>query len=158
MPKNLLDKDAVILKTIPIELEMYVVINDKGQFFRAKGYSGGGNTWVDDIKKAKIYGKIGPARSTVTWFANAWPQFPPAKIGVLCINECKIVDESMRVEKAKIKKEKAETQQALARAKRELEDAQAKVISAQRNAEAIANKAAETYGALEDKMKKLNQK
>ncbi len=35
-------------------LEVYVVQNAQGQFFRAKGYGGSGKTWVDDINQANM--------------------------------------------------------------------------------------------------------
>ena len=46
-----------------MNLELYVVRNKEGKYFRTKGYSGYGDTWVDDIQKAKVYPKIGQARS-----------------------------------------------------------------------------------------------
>lgn len=58
-----------------VYLTMYAVRNQEGKFFRAKGYGGYGNTWVDDLKKAKIYPRIGQARSRVTFFANTYPQY-----------------------------------------------------------------------------------
>lgn len=50
------------------ELRFYLVVNSKGQFFRAKGYSGGGECWVTDVKKARVYGRIGPARACITFY------------------------------------------------------------------------------------------
>ena len=152
MPKSLLDKDAEIVEVKPIQMEMYVVINHKGQYFRAKGYGGGGQSWVDDIGKAKIYGRIGPARSTVTFFSNDL-KYPKPMIGVLGINTCTIVDESARVEKVKNAKESKILKRALAVAEKELASAMAKVNSAQRNAEAAASKAAEKVGDIQRKLK-----
>lgn len=50
------------------ELCFYLVVNNKGQFFRAKGYGGGGECWVTDVKKARAYARIGPARACVTFY------------------------------------------------------------------------------------------
>jgi len=85
-------------------LSVYVVQNERGQYFRAKGYSSSGSTWVDDINKSKIYAKIGPARSVVTWFANEHPTFPILKLLKLTVSNIEVMDETARVEKAKQKK------------------------------------------------------
>ena len=106
-----------------INLTLYVVRNDKGQFFRAKGYGGGGQTWVDDINKAKIYGKIGGARGTITWFANTYPKFPTLELLKLTITGVEVIDETERVNKAKEKKIIAEANSAKRNAERELEAA-----------------------------------
>lgn len=156
MPKNVLDKDAIILQVIPIALEMYVVINDNGQFFHAVGYGGYGMTWVDDIKDAKIYGKLGPARSRVTWFSSNYPKFSTPKIGVLSITECKIVDETVRVHRSIVAKKKAEVNRQLFDAQQNFERAQAEVASAQRNAESAASKAAAELAILEKQANELN--
>jgi hypothetical protein len=74
-------------------LEFHVVINSEGKYFRAKGFGGYGDTWVNDIRKAKVYPKIGQARSRVTWFANEFPKYPPPMIlkfsaaGMLLLDE-----------------------------------------------------------------------
>lgn len=156
MSKPIIHKDAVIISALPIDLEMFTVINNKGQYFRAKGYGGGGETWVDDIKKAKIYGKVGPARSLVTWFANHHPKYPTPKIGVLLATQCIIVDESVRVNNAKVSKEKKELQAAISLAKRELQSAENKLKSAHKNADDAAKAAAEKLNALQTKMNNLN--
>ena len=84
-------------------LVLYAVRNNKGQYFRAKGYGGGGNTWVDDINKAKIYGKTGGARGTITWFANNYPNYPTPDLIKLTVTGIEVMDEKGRVEKAKQK-------------------------------------------------------
>lgn len=88
-------------------LKLYAVVSKDGKFFRAKGYGGGGNSWVDDINKAKIYAKIGPARSCVTWWTNNYPKYGIPDIMEMTIGEYVILDEAKRVEKA-IASKKAE--------------------------------------------------
>lgn len=58
-------------------LELYVVRNQDGKFFRAKGMNGSGESWVEDLGRARIYAKIGPARSCVTFFAKSKSYDPP---------------------------------------------------------------------------------
>lgn len=113
-------------------LELYVVMNSSGSFFRAKGYGGYGDTWVNDISKAKTYGKIGPARSRVTWFSNTYPQYPPPAIIKLKVSSFEIMQENERVQKAKKTKEEKEAKRKTAQAKRELEYAREKFERAQK--------------------------
>lgn len=105
-------------------LIVYVVRNSSGQFFRAKGYGGGGDTWVNDINKAKIYGKIGGARGTITWFANNYPNYPTPELIKLTVTGMEVIDETERVRKAKEKKAKAEAERQKANAERALKDAE----------------------------------
>jgi len=60
------------------ELTFYIIKSKDGKYLRAKGYQGYGNNWVDDIKSAKVYQKIGPARSNVTFWASTY--FPKNNI------------------------------------------------------------------------------
>lgn len=94
-------------------LELYIVRNLEGKFFKSIGYnhrgpSGGdpGN-WVEDINKAKVYTKIGQARSRVTFFANAYPKYGIPEIIKLTVASGEILDERNRVMKAVEKKVKA---------------------------------------------------
>ena len=64
-------------------MTIYLVRNQSGQFFRAKGQSGLGQSWVDDIAKARIYTKIGPAKATVTFYTQNFPKFGTPSILVL---------------------------------------------------------------------------
>jgi len=91
-----------------LDLGLYVVVNNAGQYFRAKGYGGVGQSFVSDVKQCKVYCKIGPARSVVTYFANTYPQYPTLQIIKLNIAGYEVLDEADRVQKAKEKKAKAE--------------------------------------------------
>ena len=113
-----------------IKLELYAVKNSDGKFFRAKGY-GGGNTWVDDINKAKIYGKIGGARGTVTYFAKTYPEYPTPQILKLTVTGTEIMDETERIKKVIQKKlqdeanrDKYMAEQAFKLAKRDFDNAE----------------------------------
>lgn len=112
------------------ELVLYVVRNSKGQYFRAKGFSGSGESWVDDINKAKIYGKIGGARGTVTYFAQN-PKFPVPEIVKLTVTGMEVIDEKARVQKVLDKKAREEQEQEKRRAERQLKAAQEKLALAQ---------------------------
>ena len=48
-------------------LIMYAVRNRDGQYFRAKGYGGSGESWIEGLARARIYPRPGPARQVVTF-------------------------------------------------------------------------------------------
>ena len=68
-------------------LTFYVIQNNEGKFFRAKGFKGAGPSWVYDLKEAKVYDKIKPARSQVTFFAKRYPELPIFDILQLNVTE-----------------------------------------------------------------------
>ena len=55
-------------------LTFYVVKSKDGKYLRSTGI-GGGEHWVSEIKKAKVWNKIGPAKAQVTFWANHYPDF-----------------------------------------------------------------------------------
>lgn len=61
-------------------MKIYVVRNSDGQYFRSKGFGGYGKTWVDKLESARLYTKLGQAKSRVTWFAREYPKFPAPSI------------------------------------------------------------------------------
>lgn len=126
-------KTLAILNTPTINntLVLYAVRNSSGQFFRAKGYSGRGATWVNDINKAKIYGGTGGARGVITWFANNFPEYPIPELIKLTVTQMEVMDETARVKKTQERKLKAEEAKKARRAKYELEQAQRNFEEAQ---------------------------
>lgn len=61
-------------------MNLYAVQNQEGKFFKSIGYGGHGSNWVDTLEKAKFYAKIGQAKSRVTYFYGAWPEYGCPKI------------------------------------------------------------------------------
>lgn len=104
-----------------IELELYAVCNKDGEFMRSKGYGGSGSKWVDDIKKARIYPRIGTARSQVTYWAKHYPEYDTPKIVKLLVTGLEIVDETERISKAQRTKAKADLEFQLKNIKHQLE-------------------------------------
>jgi hypothetical protein len=119
---------------MPDQLEIYVVRNSDGNYFRAKGYHGTGDTWVSDINKARIYTKLSTARSIVSFFANNYTGFKTPEIVKMTVSVTEVLDESERVKKQQEKKQKQaeeakirRKQDALKRAQQDLEEAKARV-------------------------------
>jgi len=112
-------------------LEFYAVRNKEGKWFRAKGYGGYGDTWVKELKRARIYNRIGPARTQVSFFANNYPDYGVPDLVQFRCTEMVVLDESERVTKQQQAKQLQEKkrdlwhkQYKLKKAKEDLERAQ----------------------------------
>lgn len=119
---------------LEINIEFFAVRSKDGKYFRSVGYSGRSN-WVDDIKKAKIYPKIGGARGRVTWFATHFPTYGVPEIIKITANEAVILDEGKRVETTIKKKEEKELKRQKQQALRNLKAAEADFARAAKNLE-----------------------
>lgn len=116
------------MEDINVELVLYAVINSDGKWFRAKGMNGYGDNWVDNIQNAKIYPRIGPARSVVTFYGKHNLKEIP-KIVKIISTKIEILDEVDRVKKSiKVKHEKE--------AKRKIAINQIKVADAEKKLKA----------------------
>ena len=58
-----------------MKLNLYVVRNKEGKFFRPVGFGGMGEHWQAGLSRAKFYSKIGPAKSQVTFSSKHYPEF-----------------------------------------------------------------------------------
>lgn len=132
-PEEIKKTMDILSKKINETLVLYAVRNAKGEYFRAKGYGGGGASWVDDINKAKIYGKTGGARGTITWFANNHPSYPTPDLIKLTVSSIEVMYEKARVKKAIEKKEKSEAAAKEREAQRKLADAERNYLIAKDN-------------------------
>ena len=95
-------------------VKIYAVQNKEGKFFRAKGYGGSGESWTDDVKKARLYLKQAPASRTVSYFAEHWPEFGVPSLVEMSVGEIKILDQTAVFEKRQqVKKKRADKQLAL---------------------------------------------
>ena len=142
------------------ELELYVVRNKDGMYLRAKGYNGSGNSWVKDLKDAKIYPKISNARRQVTFWANHYPKYGVPEILVLTVTATTVLKEDDRIKKAIVKREREKLSNELYCAKKKLEKANDEVTRltdkrALLLANQCADKAAANVRTLEEKLKSL---
>ena len=113
-------------------LDLYVVRNREMKWFRAKGRDGYGDTWVDEIAKARIYTKLSQARATVTFFAAKWPQFGVPQIVHLIAKTACVLNEHDRVAKSLAKKKADKERQDVWRKKAELLAAQLELSAAKK--------------------------
>lgn len=110
----------------------YAVRNEDGKYFRSKGYCGYGDTWVDSLNKAKVYSRIGPARSQVTYFANAYPGFSIPDIVELHVTKTVVIKEVERVKKSQTNKARVDAKYAKYCAERDRKDAEKQIEEAQK--------------------------
>ena len=122
------------------ELQFYGVRNKEGKWFRAKGYGGYGETWVKELKKARIYNRIGPARAQVSYFSNEYPEYGIPDIILFKCTELVVLDETERVLKQKKSKEFAEKKREMINRKRDLEEAQRQFEQSQKRLKELKNK------------------
>jgi hypothetical protein len=86
-------------------MKLYLVQNHEGKYFRAKGYGGRGLSWVDLPEHARIYTKIGPATSIITWWSNH-TNLPVAKLVVFDAQPIEIIDMTEKMLKKKLSHQK----------------------------------------------------
>lgn len=124
-PPKIVFKAGFLVYHIRMEqLEIYVVRNKEGKYFRAKGFSGSGASWVEGLGTARLYPRIGPARACVTYFATQYPKYGIPVIVVLTATETKILDESARVKKSRDNKARIEAAHHLRRKTESLKEAE----------------------------------
>lgn len=123
-----------------INLEFFAVRNSSGQYFHNVGYGGYGKSWVDDLSKAKIYTKIGQARSRVTWFSRNHPEYPMPVIIKIIANRAVVLDETERVKKAILSKQRTEIRREEESAKQSIKYAEEDLKRAQEKLEKLKNK------------------
>lgn len=121
---------------LEINIEFFAVRSKDGKYFRSVGFSGR-NNWVDDIKKAKIYPKIGGARGRVTWFAKNYPEYGVPDIIKITANEAVVLNEAERVDKTIKKKEEKELKRQRECAKRNLKAAEEELTRASKKLEKL---------------------
>jgi len=88
------------------DLEFYAVRNKAGQWFHRRGNSGSGEIWREDVREARIYNKIGSARSQVTFFAEKYPSYGVPEIVCFKVGEVVVINEEDRLKKKQEREDK----------------------------------------------------
>lgn len=109
-------EDYIVKMTEESNLTFYAVKSLDGKWFRAKGYEGSGNSWVDDITKARIYAKPGPAMSQVTFWAKNYPQFGIPDLVRIKMGVLEYLDQTEEVKDKIFKQNKKKIQEEIDRA------------------------------------------
>ena len=119
------------MNQIELNLKLYAIQSKDGKWLRTMGSHGCGPKWVTDMSMAKIYTKIGSARSQVTFWSIHYPKFGiPNLIEIQCEKGI-ILNEDKRVEKAKEKIIKEKINREIRHREWELTRAQEELVKAQ---------------------------
>lgn len=100
MAKN---ETYTVKKTETVNLDFYAVRSQDGKWLRSKGMNGYGESWVDDLTKAKIYSKPGPAKAQITFWAKHYPDFGIPDLVRITTGVCEYLDQTERVTDAVLK-------------------------------------------------------
>ena len=122
------------------QLSFFAVRNKQGEWFHRKGYGGYGRSWVKELKTARIYNKIGYARSIVSFFATTGPQYGIPDIVEFKVTATVIHDQTAELAKRKVKQENAKKREAEKRAKWEYTQALNRLESAKKDLENAQNR------------------
>lgn len=128
-------------------INLYVIRNRDGQYFRAKGYGGTRDSWVAEIEKARLYTKLGPARTQVSFWANNYPAFGVPEIVVLAAQETGVLDETSRVEKTQERRRKREEEYQVRQRQREVKEAQERLKEAREELKGLRRRGASVTGS-----------
>lgn len=90
-------------------MNIYVVQNKEGKYFRNVGRDGGGKSWRDKLEDAKFYTKLGQAKSRVTFWYKHAPEFGCPRILSFALNDSNVtvIDMETETKKSITKAEKA---------------------------------------------------
>lgn len=102
-------------------LTIYAIQNFEGKYFKSRGLNTYNRTrWVNELKNAKIYLKIGNARKVCTYYANTFPEHGIPSLVELNISEIKIINETDRINKAIALKTEKDRENEIHRIEREI--------------------------------------
>lgn len=108
-------EDFTVTRVEEIPLNFYAVRSKDGKWLRAKGYGGSGNSWVDDISKAKIYPSTRGPKAQITFWANNYPQYGVPDLVRITVGKCEYLDQTERVSDSKVRKDVREADKELKR-------------------------------------------
>jgi hypothetical protein len=110
-------------------LEFYVVRSKDGKYLRAKGFSGSGNSWVEELKRAKVYTKKGTACAQITFWARQYPEYGvpdlipiTGTLGEPIPQELRVVNSMRKKEITKLKRELAQAEEDVRKAQKVVEN------------------------------------
>lgn len=89
-------------------MTLYAIRNKDGKWFKEKGRKGSALSWTDSIQKAKLFSKMGQAKSKVSFFVNKYPELGEPEIVELYVSMSKVIFESHKV--GRVHNKRAESQ------------------------------------------------
>lgn len=114
-------------------IELYVIKNEKGQFFKGHKYLSSNLLWVNNIEDAKIFPKLKTARAVVSGYVNSFrdpkeviiPDIVKldVSIGETLDEKDRVIKQNQKKKEKKIRYEIAYQRYKFEQAKKDLEDA-----------------------------------
>ena len=101
-------------------MEVYVLRSKDGKYFRAKGYGGAGESWIADLKRARFYADIGPAKSQATYWGKRWPEYGAPDIVTFKLIESRVIPQNERVKDVVVKQKEDKARRDIYRKKQSL--------------------------------------
>jgi len=121
------------------QLSFFAVRNKQGEWFKYK-YGGWRCSWVKELKKARIYNKIGYAKSIVAFFERTNPQYGIPDVVEFRVAATTVHDQTEELAKRKRKQENARKREVERKAKWEYDQALKRLESAKKELENAQNK------------------
>lgn len=89
-------------------MNIYVVRNKEGKFFRPIGYGGSGKNWQEKLEKAKFYSKLGTAKTQASFWYNNYPEYdcPDILEFTLDVESARVLNFKEEIIKNKFKRDK----------------------------------------------------
>ena len=88
------------------EFKVYAIRSKDGKWFRRKGCGGYGDSWVEELSKARIYNKSGPARAQSSWWFINYPQYGCPEVIVFTAKITEVINNEEQAQKRLEKKQK----------------------------------------------------
>jgi hypothetical protein len=130
-------------------LIQYAVINENNEFYVNWGYRASAPNWTSDINNAKLYKSPGGARNLITSYGKQLPGKILPNLAVISSSGVLVVDETLRVEKAKMRQQKIEDERELCQIKDQIKRAKENEQRAKEDLkkanEALASKVASSF-------------
>jgi hypothetical protein len=104
-------------------VKFYAIINSENKFFRRKGYGGYGESWTEDLGRARIYAKPGGAKGQITWWAKQYPEYGTPRLIEITGNITAIHEQDGRVREIMDKEKEIEEKRKLTNARHNYEQA-----------------------------------
>lgn len=122
------------------EICFYAVRSKDGKFFRAKGFGGSGESWVTDLTKARIYARLGPAKSIATFYAKNYSTFGVPVVVKLVVGSIEELDQTDRIKKVQEAEQKRVAKAAVEEQKRKIKQAEEDLKIAQERLQKLKGK------------------
>jgi len=122
-------------------VSFFAVRNREGKWYRARGFGGSGDSWVDTFGHARIYHSAASARRVVGFWYKNYPEYGIPEIVRFTATVAEVLDEAARIAEKEATEERRAQNREVNRAKRKIsklkkeqKEAEKKLAEMQKNA------------------------